>query len=133
MLKVSRRLNDAVTVVAEGDTQLDVFKQLASLGEVFGEQCCQKCLAKGKTVEQASNIEFRVRTVIDGKKSYEYPELSCKTCYAKFTFGQSEGGSLFPVRHERKDGEFVKDANGARIMKGTKGWTIFNKQTGKEE
>ena len=133
MLKVSRKLNDDVTVVAEGETQLDVFKQLASLGEVFGEQCCQKCLARGKTVEAASNIEFRVRAVLDGKKTYEYPELSCKTCYAKFTFGQGDGGSLFPVRFERKEKEYVRDASGNKIPKGTKGWTIFNKTTGKEE
>lgn len=126
-MKVSVKLNDRVTVEGEGETQLDVFRNLASMQEVFGESSCQKC--------NSSNLQFVVRRVQDGKKEYEYPELRCKgdKCYAKLSFGTMEGGQLFPVRHERKDGEYLKDENGKNIPRGKNGWVRWNFDTKKEE
>lgn len=129
-MQVSRKLNDSVTVTANGDTQLDVFKELSGLTEVFAESTCKKCVGEKKNGNQ---ISYRVREVADGKKTYVYPELVCNDCFAKFTFGQSEGGVLFPIRHLREEKEFVKDKDGKRVEKGTKGWVRFNKLTNKEE
>lgn len=125
MLKLNKKLNNFVTIQAEGETQLDLFKAVARAEEVFGEHSCGKC--------NSESISFRVRVVQDGKKTYEYPELVCNSCYAKLSFGQMEGGELFPVRFQREDGEYVKDNNGKYIPKGTRGWTKYNKDTKKEE
>lgn len=126
-MQVQHKINDKITIVVDGDTQLDVFQKLARMGEVFGETHCAKC--------KKDNISFRVRNVKDGKKEYNYPELVCNNsdCRAKLTFGTMEGGELFPVRFERNEGEYVKDKNGKNVPKGTWGWVIYNRETGKEE
>lgn len=130
-MKVEYKLNDRVTVVGEGDTQLEVFETLATLEEVFGDRECGKCGSR--------NLGFRVRHVQDGKKEYTYPEMKCNECHAKLAYGQMEGGKLFPVRFERKDGEYVK-VNDKNVPLGKKkdgkwsyGWVKFNKETNKEE
>ena len=123
MLRVERWLNQKTCVVAEGETQLDVFKNLASAQEVFGEEKCGKC--------GSENLRFQVRNVVDGKKNYDYPELVCRDCWAKLSYGQSDDG-LFPVRYERKDKEYVRDANGNKVKKGDMGWVKFDKVTGVE-
>lgn len=126
-MKVELKVSNAVTITAEGESQLDVFKNLASMQEIFGEKKCGKC--------HGVDLVFRVRNVKDGKKEYEYPELHCsnKDCRAKLSYGQMEGGSLFPVRYERKDSENVKDKDGKNIVVGSWGWKRYNKETGKEE
>lgn len=113
------------TITADGSTQLEVFTNIASMEEVFCESKCGKC--------NSEEINFRVRNVTEGKKEYVYPEMVCKKCYAKLTFGQSEGGKLFPVRFEREDGEYKKGPDGKNIQKGSHGWVKYNKETGKEE
>lgn len=125
MLKLNVKLNNRVSVEAEGETQLEVFENASALQEVFGESCCGKC--------GSENITFRVRTVGEGKKTYKYPEMVCKSCWAKLSYGQSDGGVLFPVRYEREDKEYVRDANGFKIPRGDKGWVKYNKETDKEE
>jgi hypothetical protein len=129
MLKVQLRVSPTVHVVAEGETQMDVFQQIAEMQEVFGEQKCGKC--------GCTDLSYRVRKVPDGKKSeFSYPELVCqnKDCWAKLSFGQAkEDGKLFPVRFERDGKEYKKDANGKNIRRGSNGWVKFNKETNKEE
>lgn len=123
-MKVTRHYTN-VSLTAEGATHLEVVKELAALEEVFSEAKCGKC--------GSEDIRFRVRSVQDGKKEYEYPEMLCGGCWAKLSFGQSEGGKLFPVRYEREGGEYKKDADGNYIPRGTRGWVKYNKETGKEE
>jgi hypothetical protein len=116
-MKVNFKVNNKVTVTAEGETQLEVFEQLGSLQEVFGEEKCGKC--------GGDSLAFRVRHVTDGKKEYTYPEMQCRSpkCFAKLSFGQQmESKNLFPKR-KNEDG----------TEKGKRGWVIYNKETGKEE
>lgn len=123
-MKVEFRANDKVTLVAEGETPFEVFDTLAGMQEVFGEERCGKCAAANKP---GTRLRFKVRRVKDGpKKEYTYPELHCEDCRAKLIFSQMEGGGLFPVRFERNEGEYVKDANGKLIPKGANGWVKWN-------
>lgn len=127
MLRVERQINPHTTVVAEGETPKDLFQQIVSLQEVFGEDTCGKC--------QKNNLRYKIRRATDakGKKEYFYHEIQCRDCYAKLSVSEAEGGVLFPVRWERKDGEYVKDKDGRNVPRGTYGWVLFNKETGEEE
>lgn len=132
MLKVEKWVNQKTCVVAEGETQLDVFKQLASMQEVFGEERCSKC--------GNDDLRFQTRKASKGKKEFVYPELVCKNpkCRAKLSYGQADDGVLFPVRFEREQNEdgvtvYIKGEDGRMISRGSYGWVIFNKETGKEE
>ena len=126
-MQVSVKLNNRVTVTAEGEKHTDLFHQLVALQEVFNDGGCGKC--------KSENLSYRIRKTTDekGKKEYLYYELTCLACYAKLTFGQSENGALFPVRYQREEGEYLKDANGKNVPKGNRGWVKFNKETNKEE
>lgn len=118
---------DGVSLTAESDKISEIFNQLSKMDEVFGETRCGKC--------DSSNIHYRLRKATDDKKKKEfiYPEMICKHCYSKLSYGQTEEGTLFPIRFVREDGEYVKDSDGKNIPKGKNGWVKFNKETGKEE
>lgn len=119
MLQVKVRVSGNVEVIAEGETQADVFENLSRMQEVFGESKCGKC--------GGSDLQFITRTVDDNK----YFELRCKAylkeenkfCGAKLAYGQhKKGGGLFPKRKDDED-----------KYKGKNGWVRFNKETNKEE
>lgn len=96
-----------LTAEFESDTAKDLFAQLASFQEVFGQTKCGKC--------GSDNVRFVVRTVDDN----EYYELRCADCQARLSFGvMKKGGGLFP---KRKDGEgnWLPD----------NGWVKWNSQT----
>lgn len=81
-----------VSIEAEGKSHRDVFEQLASLQEVFGERACGCC---GKT-----DLVFRVREV-DDNKFYELCCTDWPDCGAKLAFGcHKKGDSLFPKRKD---------------------------------
>jgi hypothetical protein len=124
-MNVSFQVSKKITVSVEGESVLDVVEKIANAQEVFSDNACGKC--------KSEDIAYRVRLVTEGKKPFKYPELFCRACGAKLAYGQSEGGKLFPIRFERKDGEYTKNADGSYINKGVKGWVKFNKQTNKEE
>lgn len=126
-MQVQVKISPTTIITAEADTQMELFKQLSSLTEIFGEEKCQKC-------KSDQGFVYRVRVVTDGKKTYEYPELVCRNrdCRAKLSFGQSDGGTLFPKRYQQKDGEHVLDENGKKVIKGVWGWASYNPET-KEE
>lgn len=125
-MQVQIKISPTTIVTAEADNQLELFRQLASLTEVFGEDKCKKC---------GSPYRYQVRTVTDGKKEYTYPELVCtnRECRAKLSYGQSEGGIIYPKRFKQKDGEYVMNEDGRKVVKGNWGWAIYNKETGEEE
>lgn len=127
MPTVTFKASDSVSISINGENPLEVFKGLANFQEVFGEKCCGKC--------QSTDISFRVRRPTKGSKTYDYPELVCQNpkCRAKLSFGQSDEGALFPVRFQREGGAYVKDENGKNVPRGTWGWVVFNRETGKEE
>lgn len=91
-----------------GDTVKALFKEIAAIQEVFdAESSCGCC---GKT-----NLRFLARKV----DKFDFYELACQDCHARFAFGQNlEGGALFPKRKD-KDGEWLPN----------RGWAKFQPKT----
>jgi hypothetical protein len=103
--------NGRLNVQLEGDSQRDIFGEIAKFQEVFEEDRCAKC--------ESDNIKFVVRNVDDNF----YYELRCADCGARLSFGShKKGGGLFP---KRKDGEgnWLPD----------RGWVKWNPKTEKNE
>ena len=99
-----RSLNGRIEIVAEGDTQKEVFQQLASLQEVFEETSC------GMPNCKSENLRFVVRTVDDNN----FYELHCLDCRARFVFGQhKKNGTLFPKRKD-DEGKWLANRGWAR-------------------
>ena len=104
---VYKSTNGRIAFEVTGETVKEVFEQIGSIQEVFdAESACGAC---GKP-----DIKFLVRHVQD----YVYYELQCKSCGARFSFGQNKkGGGLFPKR---------KDQDGSVIP--NRGWVKFQPQ-----
>jgi hypothetical protein len=85
-MKVQFKVSDAIIIEAEGDNPKEVFAQLAEMQEVFQHSGCGMCKNK--------NIRFVVRTA----DKYEYPEMRCMKCGARLSFGNQEGGKMYPKR-----------------------------------
>lgn len=106
-MKLRYRINDKLECEVEGDGQKEIFKELATLQEIFGEEKCGSC---GK-----NNLRFVVRNVEDN----DYYELRCSDCGSVLSFGQhKKGGTLFPKR---------KDDSGNYLP--NKGWYKWNKDS----
>lgn len=96
-----------LTLDINAETQKEVFKELATFEEVFGESSCGKC--------NSDNLRFVVREN-DGN---EYYELRCQSCGARLSFGShKKGGGLFPRRKD-SDNNYLPD----------KGWQKWNPKT----
>jgi hypothetical protein len=94
-MKASYKLSDKLQFEVEGEGQKEIFKEIASIQEIFGETKCGMC--------GSENIKFVVRVVEDN----EYYELRCMDCGATLAFGQhKKGGTLFPKRKDEK-GEYM--------------------------
>lgn len=103
-MKLNYRVNDRLSVELEGAGQKEVFKELATLQEIFGESKCGLC--------NKDSIRFVVRNVDDN----DYYELRCD-CGGILSFGQhKKGGTLFPKR---------KDDEGNYMP--SRGWHKWNK------
>jgi hypothetical protein len=92
-MKIHYRVNDSLGFELEADGQKEIFKELATIQEIFSESKCGLC--------NKESIKFVVRSV-DGN---DYYELRCTEsgCGATLGFGQhKKGGTLFP---KRKDDE----------------------------
>ncbi len=135
-MRIEMQVSPDLKLVADGETHVDLFESLASMQEVFGDDKCGKCGGK--------LLRFVVRTN-DGNK---YHELHCDSwdtklndgkgayCRAKLSFSvkkKPNAGALFPVRFQRKEGEYVKDANDKMIPRGSHGWVRWNPTTKQEE
>lgn len=111
-MKLEYRTADGrMKVELSGDSQRDLFKELASFQEVFeGTECSavidNKLHASNKTV-------FRVREVDDN----EYYELVCLDpgplfLYKKLLGQNKKGGGLFPKWPDKNDPDIVVGLNG---------------------
>ena len=88
-MKVIYKLSDLLTFEIESENQKELFKELSTVGEVFGEHECGKCHSK--------NIRFQVRNV----ESNDFYEYKCNACGATLAFGcHKKGGTLFPKRKD---------------------------------
>lgn len=103
-MKLRYKVGDRLEFELEGSGQKEIFKELAAIQEIFGEEKCGLC---GST-----NLRFVVRSV----EGNDYFELRCADCGAVLAFGQhKKGGTLFP---KRKD-----DDNNYLPNKGWHKWT----------
>ena len=109
-MKVTKKIGN-LTIEFEGETQKDIFKQLSSLEEVFGETTCGKC--------GSENLRFVVREN-DGNEFYE---LRCLDCGAKLSFGSHKKGCCLFPRRKDAEGKWLPD----------KGWQKWNPTTKKLE
>jgi hypothetical protein len=105
---VKYKINDRLEFTVEGSGQKEVFKELATIQEIFGEEKCGMC--------NKNSLKFVVRNV-EGNDFYE---LRCSDCGAILSFGQhKKGGTLFPKRKDDA-GEYLQN----------KGWHKWvNKET----
>ena len=88
-MKVIYRPSDKLQFELEGSGQKEIFKELAVVQEIFGEEKCGSC---GK-----NNLRYLVRNVDDNN----YYEIRCNDCGAILSFGQhKKGGTLFPKRKD---------------------------------
>ena len=94
-MKVKYKVSDKLEFELEGAGQKEVFKELALIQEIFGEEKCGVC--------GSQNIKFVVRNV----EGNDYYELRCSDCGSILAFGQhKKGGTLFPKRKE-DDGKYL--------------------------
>lgn len=94
-MKLNYRVSDRLSFELEGEGQKEIFKELASIQEIFGEEACGLC--------KSHNLRYVVRNV-DGN---DYYELRCADCGAILAFGQhKKGGTLFPRRKD-DDGKWL--------------------------
>jgi len=119
-MKLQVKTSSTTIIEAEGKTEVELFKQVASLQEVFSEKRCGKC--------EKNNLKYVVREDSDQN---EYFELLCLSCWAKLTYGQNKGekvGQLYPRRFENKK----QTVMGGQLEAGTKlpnnGWIKWNKE-----
>ena len=92
-MKVTYTTPNRLSVELEGNTQVELFKQLADFQEVFDQNGCGKC--------QKKNLKFVVRNVEDN----DFYEVACTHCGCRLSFGQhKKGGSLFPKNRDDKGG-----------------------------
>jgi hypothetical protein len=125
-MKAQFKVNPRLIVEVEAETQKDLFKEIASAAEVFGEKKCGLC--------GSEQITFAHRTVTKGKKTYEYPEYHCESCHARLSMGSmQEGGALFPIRKLVKDGsDKGKPSREEGEYGNHQGWTKYRGNPGDE-
>jgi hypothetical protein len=87
-MQIRYKVNEKMVVVVEGDTLLDTFSKLSDAQQVFSVEKCGCC---GST-----EIKFVLRKATSGKKEFNYPEVWCEKCRARLSYGQSEGGTIYP-------------------------------------
>lgn len=90
-MKILYRANEKLSFELEASGQKEVFKELATIQEIFSEENCGLC--------GSNSIKFVVRNVDNN----DYYELRCteNKCGAVLAFGQhKKGGTLFPKRKD---------------------------------
>lgn len=88
-MKLKYKVSDKLEFELEASGQKEVFKELALIQEIFGEEKCGLC--------DNSQIKFMVRSV----EGNDYYELRCGNCGGILSFGQhKKGGTLFPKRKD---------------------------------
>ena len=99
-MKAQVKVGPNILIEIEAETQKELFQEMASAFEVFGEKKCGLCGKDG--------IVPAHRSVTKGKKTYDYPEYHCSNpeCRARLSLGTMlEGGQLFPIRKLTPEGK----------------------------
>lgn len=93
-MKLRYKANNKLEFEVEGTGQKEIFKEIAAIQEIFGEDNCGMC--------GNNNVKFVVRNVDNN----DYFELKCcdVKCGAVLSFGQhKKGGTLFPKRKDENN------------------------------
>jgi formate dehydrogenase assembly factor FdhD len=107
-MQVQFKVSPTVIVTLEADKQCELFEELATVQEVFGQTNCGAC--------GSDQLQYVVR---EDKEENKYYELKCRKCGCKLAFGQhKKGGSLFPRRKD-KDNNYLQN-NGWTKWEGKK-------------
>lgn len=110
-MKLTKVVKPGLSIEVDGDNNKDLFENLASLEEVFGEQSCGKC--------KKGNFRHIVRVVDDNK----FYEIVCLSCGAKLSYGShKKGGTLFPKRKDNEEGSVTGEGNKYLPDKGWLKW-----------
>jgi len=97
-MKVKFKPSSKIEFELEGSGQKEVFKELATVQEIFSEERCGAC--------KKDDIKYVVRNVDDN----DYYELRCLSCGAALSFGQhKKGGTLFPKRKD-ENGNWLENS-----------------------
>jgi hypothetical protein len=99
-VKANYKVRGNLIIEVEAETQRELFRELASLQEVFSEKRCGLC-----GCEAVIPVH---RSVTVGKQTYEYCEWACTNtkCQARLSLGSMiEGGRLFPHRRLSANGK----------------------------
>ncbi len=103
-----RTTTGRLTFEVQGETVKDIFREVASVQEVFdSEGACGVC--------QGTALRFLARKV----DAYDFYELACQNpeCRSRFEFGQTKtGGALFPKRKD-DDGKWLPNRGWSRYEK----------------
>lgn len=92
-----------ITFKVTGENQKAIFRELASIQDVFdAEQKCGCC--------DSSSIRFQVRTIEDN----DFYELICLSCYARLQFGQHKKGNSLYVKRKAEDGSLLANRGWAK-------------------
>jgi len=90
-MKASYKINDKISFEIQAEGQKELFKEISTVQEIFGESNCGMC--------DSDDVRFVVRTVEDN----DYYELRCGKCGATISFGQhKKGNTLFPKRRDEE-------------------------------
>jgi len=120
-MKVQFKLDDQLTFEVEAESQVELFKQLASLQEVFGDR-----VVKNKDGKTSDKVKFQVRRDKDENEYLEFicvDELQPELRWSRKRFGQHKGksGSLFPkggwVKYNKEDQCEYDVATGKKVEK----------------
>ena len=125
-MKVSKTIG-STTFTAEGETTLEIFKELAALQEAFSDDHCEKC--------KGTNLKYVCRVSTKDGETYPFQDLVCQSCSSKLHFGLSQkGDNLYPKRFKTNNkGKALKDDNDRAIKVGENGWLKWNFEKKVEE
>jgi hypothetical protein len=109
-MKAHYKVSDRLSFEIEGDNQVEIFRQLALVDQVFSNTTCPIT----KNGKPSNNIIYVVRKTKDG----DYFEIQCKEePYAKLSISQHrKSPTLYPKRKDNKTGQPI----------GTYGWHVYN-------
>lgn len=122
------RINDDVWIEEEADKEVDAFKTIARITEIFKHDKCGRCGCK--------NVRFVCRR---DKDDNDWLEIVCQNhdCRAKLVFGQAKGkgGEIYPKRRwnhlseaQQKDRAKEKEyADQHRGFLPNNGWYAYGK------
>ena len=106
--------NGRIAITATGDSAKDLFRELASIIEIFdADEACGKCGS------QAIVPRFRV---IDDNAYYEMACTDPK-CRARLALGQTKKGDMLFVKRKDKDDNWLPDG----------GWEIYRGGSARQE